>query len=1603
MADKVTISFAFDDKITPRLDVIKTRIIEIDKALQKARNFKVNTRSVSTSLDRVNGRLGRVLKNLDEIKSKKLFIDTRNTNQKLTGVNTRLNNISTKLGNALGTVKINTGTAQRSLNTMLTKVETIQNALGKTQLNPSKVASPTGAKSGRAAGRDAFAKLRGAFKRTRDPILQVNKALVQFRKEFRAAAKITKGFPGLRTAIKDFKRFEDAIKKIQKANFKNASKSFQGFAQKVKAATKPLTEFVASIKTASRVAKDLEASLKKSVDILRRISTALAIAARANKNFGKIEKSSSRISKGFAAIGRRVPVLNKFFGGPKLPLFIDRLRKLRFALVDVRNILKAVGLGAFFNQIKQGIADAANFELLTAQISTLIQGLGPGGAGTVITGGLGARFDFTDTAQGLDGALTALNRLVRDKAVEAGQDIEKTFKAAYDSISSGVPIESLEKFLDQASKLAVGGVTDISKATKLLLSVFQTTGRDIDKLEDQTDSLFTLVRLGRTTVDELSGSLGRVLPIAEAAGVSIDEVGGAISALSAGGLTTAEAVTALRQVLNKIINPSVASAKLARRLGIELNTAAIKSKGLKGVLEDIALATNSNTDVIGNLFPRVRALVGVLSLLRGEGTQTLDDFFDPFEDKAGATETAFSRLSDTLIVTVNKLKSAFSSLRAELFEGLIPSLTNTAERLRALFVSVFEPLRDASDFAGRVTDQIDTRLSVGPIQPEVAARLSAARGAIAAARDTQLGSIFNQFLSELANVFGQFAKLIGDSISIAIRVAVATLISPKSELGNSIVELFETVLDSFKLVGNGLINTFATVFDRFIAGFVKEALAIVGLDSPTRGRVVPSAALFAAEASAVGSGVTDDRLFEITERLAESLIKSINAGTIDADDQVVTQFVDALRAAGGGQGANIIGQLRDLPQRQNVFGGAAGFGGRPTLLKAKDVDAVERLRNSFFAENGLVTVLSGLNEQAVIDLKEFDGRRAEISEKQLAALDQEQKDLRENFELTSNFGGIKVPTLLQILGLEEGGPAGIAKEFRKNFPISDQLQELLVSLIDGAGEAVEEAKKDPGVNQAAKDSLAKVAGEAFEFIALQQVGFGTGGAGGFTGQIQSVLDLADRGIDKRTKSVLSGTGGIEDISGVRTLVTLIEALPTVVKSLNDLPDIGGDVVLQKFEKNLKIILEELPAIAAGGQVGQNFRDALSAFRSVTAEATQLKIVTEEELTTRRLIAANATKTVEQIKFQVAKERELDTLREGGIDETNALFVATQAILDLEEKRLDVNRKLASIQSFAAGQASIFAEGLLGRRLQGRGTRVPRRQAIRSQQSSLRDQRLILEDQFIDQVSEGATEADLLATSAQIAGIDQQIAELEEAALRLTNGVESFQLGLSDFFDSIPTRAEIALQTVTDFATSTADFFANTIANGIKILVQDGFGSFKDAVKDLDETLGRFFGQLLIDLGTAIVKAVLLRTIMSAIGGPLGGLFFNTGGPVPRMGFNSGGTVGGPPSANRDVVPAMLTPGEFVVRREAAQSVGTRFLMGLNSLGGPSSRFARSAASPRIGGVRGFNMGGPVAAGAGSAGGAQPTYLLSNEQNAQSFLQGGENAFISFLRENRNKF
>ena len=78
----------------------------------------------------------------------------------------------------------------------------------------------------------------------------------------------------------------------------------------------------------------------------------------------------------------------------------------------------------------------------------------------------------------------------------------------------------------------------------------------------------------------------------------------------------------------------------------------------------------------------------------------------------------------------------------------------------------------------------------------------------------------------------------------------------------------------------------------------------------------------------------------------------------------------------------------------------------------------------------------------------------------------------------------------------------------------------------------------------------------------------------------------------------------------------------------------------------------------------------------------------------------------------------------------------------------------------------------------------------------------------------------------------------------------------------------------------------------------------------------------------------LITAMNNLGGRLGasGIAFGgrggrRGGARPPRGFARGGLV--PGSGNRDTVPAMLTPGEFVIRKSATQAFGAGNLAGIN--------------------------------------------------------------------------
>jgi len=218
---------------------------------------------------------------------------------------------------------------------------------------------------------------------------------------------------------------------------------------------------------------------------------------------------------------------------------------------------------------------------------------------------------------------------LEDGAIKIMQDynlsIEDVNKALFDTVSAGVNAADATDFLASAAKLAKGGVTDLSTAVDGITSIMNAYGLETNEASNIADAFFTAQKFGKTTVEEMSRSVGKVVPIAKAAGMSYQEVFAALSQMTLAGISTDEAVTALKGTLTAIIKPTSEAASLFDALGIPMGSAAFEGENFGKTMEKIKTATGGNIDEIAKLIPNVRALLNVTSVATKEGLQKYDD------------------------------------------------------------------------------------------------------------------------------------------------------------------------------------------------------------------------------------------------------------------------------------------------------------------------------------------------------------------------------------------------------------------------------------------------------------------------------------------------------------------------------------------------------------------------------------------------------------------------------------------------------------------------------------------------------------------------------------------------------------------------------------------------------------------------------------------------------------------------------------------------------------------------------------------------------------------------------------------------------------------
>lgn len=346
-------------------------------------------------------------------------------------------------------------------------------------------------------------------------------------------------------------------------------------------------------------------------------------------------------------------------------------KKSRDGIKELQGVLASAGIAATLNEIKNGFFDcseaAAQFETSTAMVATI-----------------------ADTSQK---SLSSISKEVRTYSNETGEAASDMAEATYQAISASVNTADAAAFAGTATKLAVGGFTSATTAVDVLTTAINAYGLAASDATQLSDYLITTQNLGKTSVDQLAQSVGKVIPLASAYNVQMDNLSSAYAVLTANGIATAESGTYLKSMLNELGDTgSDVSEVLLNSTGKTFAQLMEQGYSLGDVMAMLGNAVDGDSTAFNALWNSTEAGIGALSLFNA-GADKYNSVLESMRTSAGATEKAYSTMADTTDKSKQRMENAFNNLKISVGDVLNPALTQVYEG----FTNVFAGMSDFVD------------------------------------------------------------------------------------------------------------------------------------------------------------------------------------------------------------------------------------------------------------------------------------------------------------------------------------------------------------------------------------------------------------------------------------------------------------------------------------------------------------------------------------------------------------------------------------------------------------------------------------------------------------------------------------------------------------------------------------------------------------------------------------------------------------------------------------------------------------------------------------------------------------------------------------------
>ena len=279
-----------------------------------------------------------------------------------------------------------------------------------------------------------------------------------------------------------------------------------------------------------------------------------------------------------------------------------------------------------------------------------------------------------------EGTMASLSKTIFEVGSNSMYTNEELAKATVTLGQAGYSAQEIEKLLESVSQLAAATGTDLATSVQVATSALTVWNLEASQMTRVADVLTTAVNATKAEIGTIANGIQYAGAMFSDLGISLEESVALFSAVTNAGLKARSVVgTGSRALVTELITPTEKLQKVLTRLGLTLDDVDVRSKGITNVLQTLRDAGFGAEEAFEAMDRRAATFYSAAT----SQLETMKNLAIQFQ-VSGSTAKAAETQMNTLSAQFNRLKNAIVETTSLGLAPLIDALKGFLKALNAV-------------------------------------------------------------------------------------------------------------------------------------------------------------------------------------------------------------------------------------------------------------------------------------------------------------------------------------------------------------------------------------------------------------------------------------------------------------------------------------------------------------------------------------------------------------------------------------------------------------------------------------------------------------------------------------------------------------------------------------------------------------------------------------------------------------------------------------------------------------------------------------------------------------------------------------------------------